>query len=69
MGTQLSNSCGWEVSEWWCPFTDLMTYFVCIGLALLLTGIIFLITKKFSKNPTTMQPQPLNQHNYKGTKK
>jgi len=45
----LPNSCGFEVSKWWCPFTDLMTYFICIGLALLLTGIIYLITKKFSK--------------------
>ena len=45
----LPNSCGFEVSKWWCPLTDLMTYFICIGLALWLTGIIYLITKKFSK--------------------
>jgi len=48
MKTQLSNSCGWEVSEWWCPFTDLETYFIVIGLSLLLTGITYLITKKFA---------------------
>ena len=45
----LPNSCGFEVSAWWCPLTDLTTYFICIGMALLSTGIIYLITKRFAR--------------------
>jgi len=43
------NSCGFEVSSWWCPFTDLVTYFICIGITLIVIEVIYLITKKFSK--------------------
>jgi len=54
MKTQIfPNLCGFEVSEWWCPLTDLTTYFICIGMALLLTGIIYLIIQKFSKKKTS----------------
>ncbi len=50
MNTQIfPDSCGLEVSAWWCPLTDLEIYFICMGMALLLTGIIYLITKMFSK--------------------
>jgi len=39
MGTQLfPNSCGWEVSEWWCVFTSSQT--IILGVILF---VIFLI--------------------------
>jgi hypothetical protein len=48
--TQLfPNLCSFEVSSWWCPLTDLETYFICVGGALIVTGVICLITKRFSK--------------------
>ncbi len=57
MNTQLfPNSCSFCRWEFWCPLTDLKTYFVCIGMALLLTGIIYLITKKFSKKEKKVTP-------------
>ncbi len=44
METQtLPDFCGFEISKWWCPLTDLTIYFIIIGMALLLTGIIYLI--------------------------
>ena len=47
--TQLSNLCRFEVSFWWCPLTDLETYFICVGGSLIVIGVICLITKMFSK--------------------
>ena len=44
MRTQLfPNSCGFEVSEMWCPLTDLETYFISIGLTLITIFVLHFI--------------------------
>ena len=41
MNTQLASSCGWEVSNWWCPFTDLTTY----AIAIIITVMVFILSR------------------------
>jgi len=47
MKTQLfSNSCGFEVCEWWCVFTDVQTYIFPFSLLLILTIILWIFNKR-----------------------